>query len=315
MVTIAHHKNVALDMDSTMCKIVKGEGTMKLVTNLFLSILGMLLLSTVSIHAQYQMEELGRGVVAVKMANNGVYVGWRMLASDPDSISFNVYRGSTKINDFPITNSTNFTDDEGSVNDTYHVVPVLGGAEQAASETVTPWSQNYTSIPLQRPAGGTTPDGVAYTYNANDCSVGDLDGDGEYEIVLKWDPSNSKDNASDGYTGNVYLDGLEMHGTRLWRIDLGINIHAGAHYTQFMVYDLDGDGKAELACKTAPGTKDATGDYLRLGPAAGTDHTADYRNPSGRVLAGPEYFTIFNGETGVELATTEYDPPRGDLAS
>ena len=119
--------------------------------------------------------------------------------------------------------------------------------------------QPYLRVPLQVPPGGTTPIGEAYTYSANDTSVGDLDGDGEYEMVVKWDPSNAKDNSQEGYTGNVYLDAYTLDGTRLWRIDLGRNIRAGAHYTQFIVYDLDGDGKAEVAAKTADGTVDGAG--------------------------------------------------------
>src|SRR5690606_34600931 len=111
----------------------------------------------------------------------------------------------------------------------------------------------------QQPSGGTTPDGVSYTYTANDASVGDLDGDGNYEIILKWDPTNSKDNAHSGYTGPVYIDAYKLDGTRMWRINLGRNIRAGAHYTQFLVYDLDGDGRAEIVFKTADGTVDGTG--------------------------------------------------------
>jgi rhamnogalacturonan endolyase len=268
-----------------------------------------------SAFGQYQLEDLNRGVVAVRKSDTSIFVSWRLLATDPDTVSFNVYRGSTKVNDSVITNSTNFIDYGGSVSDFYHVKPVLGGIEQEPSDTVSAWSTRYITVPLQRPAGGTTPDAVSYTYSPNDASVGDLDGDGEYEIVLKWDPSNSHDNSHNGYTGNVFIDAYEIDGTRLWRIDLGINIRAGAHYTQFMVYDLDGDGKSELACKTAPGTKDATGSYLSLGPAADADHEADYRQSLGFILTGPEYFTIFNGETGDELATTDYIPPRGDVAS
>lgn len=267
------------------------------------------------VFGQYQIEDLKRGVVAVRKSDTSVFVSWRLLATDPDTVSFNVYRGSVKVNDSLISNSTNFIDYGGSVSDLYHVKPVLGGVEQEASDTVAAWGQRYTTVPLQRPAGGTTPDAVSYTYSPNDASVGDLDGDGEYEIILKWDPSNSHDNAHDGYTGNVFIDAYEIDGTHLWRIDLGINIRAGAHYTQFMVYDLDGDGKSELACKTAPGTRDATGEYLELGPASGADHEADYRNSSGRILSGPEYFTIFDGETGNELATTDYIPPRGSVSS
>jgi rhamnogalacturonan endolyase len=280
-------------------------------------VLLILLLTAVvtSLSGQYQLENIDRGIVAVKLSGTGVFLSWRLLDSDPDSIAFNVYRGTTRLNAEPLVYVTNYTDNSGTTTDTYHVKPVLDGVEQSASETVQPWAQNYLSIPLVAPAGGTTPDAVAYSYNANDCSTADLDGDGKYDIVLKWDPSNSKDNSQSGYTGNVFLDAYKLDGTRLWRIDLGINIRAGAHYTQFMVYDLDGDGKAELACKTAPGTKDASGNYISLGPAASASHTTDYRNGSGYILSGPEYFTIFNGETGVEIATADYDPPRGDLAS
>ena len=151
--------------------------------------------------SQYQTEELDRGIVAVSTSDTSVFISWRLLATDPDSISFNVYRDDTRINDTLVVNSTNFVDCHGSSSDTYHVVPVLGGVEQVGSDTVQPWTQNYRAIPLQIPAGGTSPGGSAYTYNANDCSTGDLDGDGEYEIVLKWDPSNSKGQFTDRVHG------------------------------------------------------------------------------------------------------------------
>lgn len=254
----------------------------------------------------YQLENIDRGLVAVAVQDSGVFLSWRLLVSDPDSVEFNVYRGSEIVNEEPISISTNFIDSAGTVNDTYSIVPVIEGVEQEASKEVSPWAQNYKTIPLQRPAGGQTPDGVDYTYSPNDASAADLDGDGEYELVLKWDPSNSKDNSQDGYTGNVYLDGLEMDGTLLWRIDLGRNIRAGAHYTQFMVYDLDGDGKAEVACKTADATIDGVGTVIG-------DADADYRNSSGYILSGPEYFTIFDGLTGEVLETTDYLPARGQV--
>jgi rhamnogalacturonan endolyase len=254
-----------------------------------------------------QMENLDRGLTAVKVSN-GVYVGWRMLGTDSSSVSFNIYRDGTKITSSPITNSTNYLDTAGTNSSSYYIRPVINGAEQQQSESAGVWSQNYLSIPLQIPAGGTTPDGVAYTYSANDCSVGDLDGDRQYEIVVKWDPSNSKDNSQSGYTGNVYLDAYKLNGTRLWRIDLGRNIRAGAHYTQFMVYDLDGDGKAEVACKTADGTVDGRGTVIG-------SSSADYRNSSGYILSGPEYLTIFNGQTGAALTTVNYEPARGTVSS
>lgn len=258
------------------------------------------------LQAQYRMENINRGVVAVRTSSSQVYVGWRMFGTDPSSVGFNVYRGSTKLNSSPITNSTNYVDNTSS-NSTYIVRPVINGVEQAASESASVWTQPYMAINLQRPSGGTTPDGVAYTYSPNDCSVGDLDGDGQYEIVVKWDPSNSKDNSQSGYTGNVYLDAYEFNGTRLWRIDLGRNIRAGAHYTQFMVYDLDSDGKAEVACKTGDGTRDGQGTVIG-------SSSADYRNSSGYILSGPEYLTIFNGQTGAAMVTTNYVPARGNVS-
>ncbi|MDP4181425.1 MAG: dockerin type I domain-containing protein [Bacillota bacterium] len=253
---------------------------------------------SVSGAAPRQMENLNRGVVAVKVSN-GVFVSWRMFGTDPSDIGFNVYRNGTKLNSSPITSSTNYVDAGGSTGSTYAVRPVLNGQEQAASETASVWGQNYLQIPIQAPSS---------IYSANDCSVGDLDGDGQYEIVLKWDPSDSKDNSQAGVTSDVYIDAYRLNGTRLWRIDLGKNIRAGAHYTQFMVYDLDGDGKAEVACKTADGTKDSKGVVIGNG-------SADYRNTDGYILSGPEYLTVFNGLTGAAVTTVNYDPPRGTVSS
>lgn len=254
-----------------------------------------------------QAEYLDRALVAVKR-EGGVYVGWRMLGTDPSDIAFNLYRNGAKVNATPITGATNLLDASGTDSSVYVLKTVdASGKEQTASKETAVWQTNYWSIPLQKPAGGITPAGEAYAYSANDTSVGDLDGDGSYELIVKWDPSNSHDNSQAGYTGNVYIDAYKLDGTRLWRIDLGKNIRAGAHYTQFMVYDLDGDGKAEVALKTADGTIDGTG-------AAIGDATADHRNSSGYVLEGPEYLTVFNGLTGKAMTTTDYDPPRGVVA-
>ncbi|MED4954941.1 rhamnogalacturonan lyase [Paenibacillus sp. FSL R5-0527] len=264
-------------------------------------------LSTASAAAPRQAEKLGRGLVAVKVGG-GVFVSWRLLGTEELSVSFNLYRNGTKVNSSPITNSTNYLDTAGTTSSSYTVRAIVNGTEQSASPAARVWANNYLDVPIQIPPGGTTPDGVSYTYSANDASVGDLDGDGEYEIVLKWDPSNSKDNSQSGYTGNVYLDAYKLNGTRLWRIDLGKNIRAGAHYTQFLVYDFNGDGKAEVVCKTADGTVDGTG--VTIGNAG-----ADYRNSSGYILSGPEYLTVFNGQTGKALSTIDYVPPRGNVSS
>jgi rhamnogalacturonan endolyase len=221
-----------------------------------------------------------------------------------------VYRNGTKITSSPITNCTNYFDASGTTSAAYTVRPIINGTELTANSAKATWTNPYLLVNLQKPADGTTPSGEAYSYSPNDLSVGDLDGDGQYEIIVKWDPSNSKDNSQSGYTGNVFIDAYKINGTQLWRIDLGKNIRAGAHYTQFMVYDLDGDGKAEVAMKTAPGTRDGNGVVLGGGNA-----NTDYRNSSGYILSGAEYLTVFNGETGAAMATTDYVPARGTVSS
>ncbi|WP_106326157.1 rhamnogalacturonan lyase [Actinoplanes italicus] len=255
-------------------------------------------------------EKLDRGLISLRSAK-GNFLSWRLLESDPAGVAFNVYRGSNKINTAPITAGTNYTDLGGPAGAAYTVRPVVGGAEVAtlaAEEPTVGLLAAYQDVPIQIPSGGTTPDGVSYTYSANDASVGDLDGDGQYEIVLKWDPSNAKDNSQSGYTGNVFIDAYKLNGTRLWRIDLGRNIRAGAHYTQFQVFDYDGDGRAEVAMKTADGTKDGGG--VVIGSSS-----ADYRNSSGYILSGPEFLTVFNGQTGRAMATANYVPARGTVSS
>jgi hypothetical protein len=202
--------------------------------------------------------------------------------------------------------NSNYLDKDGSLNSSYYICTITDNQEIDASEVVSVWQENYLAIPLVKPEGGITPAGDSYVYHANECSVGDLTGNGKYDIILKWDPSNQKDNAHDGYTGNVFLDAYTLQGEMLWRIDLGRNIRAGAHYTQFMVYDLDGDGKAEIVMKTADGTVDGRGNIIG-------DPNADYRTDKGRILSGPEYLTVFDGETGEALHTINYKPARGNI--
>lgn len=253
-----------------------------------------------------QAEFLDRGVLAVQSAD-GVLVSWRLLGHEPYGLSFNVYRDGRRLNRRPLSGATNYLDPGGTETSVYKVRPVLAGFElpNLGRDSARVWNE-YHSVPLQRPAGGLTPAGEAYVYHANDASVGDLNGDGDYEIVLKWDPSNAKDNSQSGYTGNVFIDAYELDGTLLWRIDLGRNIRAGAHYTQFMVYDFDGDGRAEVAIKTADGTTDAKGQVVG-------DAAADYRNTAGYVLDGPEFLTMFDGASGKALETIPYVPPRGSV--
>lgn len=259
-----------------------------------------------------QAEYLDRGLVAVN-TEEGVFLSWRFLGTDDENTAFNVYRDGKVITDKPVADKTNYVDKEYTQGSKYYVEAVITDkngniiqSEADVSKEVSPLEKNYFDIPLSKPEALTMPDKSTCTYTPNDASAGDLDGDGQYEIILKWDPSNAQDNSKDGYTGNVYIDAYKMDGTFLWRIDLGVNIRAGAHYTQFMVYDLDGDGRAELVCKTADGTVDGKGNVIG-------DGAADYRSSAGRILEGPEYLTLFDGLTGEVLDTIDYEPPRGNV--
>ena len=264
------------------------------------------------------MEHLDRGVVALPAQGKGIFVSWRMLGTDSKNVCFDVVRDDKVIASH--IKATNYTDQDGKAAHTYQIVtyqemPKADGiAPREVSQKVKPWTDLYKSLPIDRPKGGTTPDGRSYTYTPNDCSVGDVDGDGEYEIILKWDPSNSHDNSHNGYSGDVIFDCYKLRGKKLWRINLGKNIRAGAHYTQFLVYDFDGDGKAEMICKTSAGSKDgkekfvneaATDEDIRC-----LDNKADYRNGAGRVQTGPELLTVFNGKTGQAIHTIWYNPNR-----
>jgi rhamnogalacturonan endolyase len=247
-----------------------------------------------------QMENLCRGVVAVRTGSSN-FVSWRLLGYEPEEIAFNVYRDGTKVNPAPLDKVTHFIDAAGSAGARYTVRAVLKGVEQSDSEQVATWPQNYLTIRLSAPSG----------YTAGDTSVGDLDGDGHYELVVKWE-SMPRDNSQAGVTGTPKLDAYELDGTRLWRIELGRNIREGAHYTQFIVYDFDGDGSAEVALKTAPGTRDGTDAPVVVG---NDRDDADYRNADGYVLSGPEYLTVFSGRTGKNLATTRFEVARGNVSA
>ena len=283
-----------------------------------LTVLGLLLLVAPPAHSQKLVENLGRGLVAVPTSGTEVYVGWRLLGTDPATTAFNLYRTTgdgdpVRLNASPITQTTDFVDTTVDLTkeNRYFVRPLLKSVELQASAPFTlpvdASVQQYVSVPIQRPPNGSDPLRGTWSYSANDGSIGDLDGDGQFEIVLKWDPSNARDTASTGYSGNQVLDAYKLDGTLLWRIDLGRNIRSGAHYTQFMVYDFDGDGKAEVAGKTADGAVDGRGNVIG-------DPNADWISRDsatrGRILTGPEYLTVFDGMTGAALATTDYVPSR-----
>ena len=265
-------------------------------------------------------EKLDRGVVAVRQADGRAFISWRTLMTDPKGAAFDVYRNGQKLNQAPLTKGgTWFIDDNPTDEAVYEVRCEMEegrGKKEDISHLTSSISHQPSSLfplpsaifPLPSPIGYLPiplqkPDDM---HTANDASVADVDGDGQYEIILKWDPWNAHDNSHDGMTGPTLLDCYRLNGERLWRIDLGQNIRSGAHYTPFIVYDLDGDGKAELMVKTADGTRDAKGTVIG-------DSLADYRNPAGRILTGPEYISVFNGLTGAVMDTKPYIPERGDV--
>lgn len=276
-------------------------------TNFAFTIITAFAILTNGVHAERQMDKLTRGLVAVKQEDS-VFVSWRSFAHDPDDLAFNLYRQTDesdpiRVNADPLTGGTNYIDKEADTkqNLRYFVRPIADGKEQEPSASVSAWDQPYLEIPIQ----------PIPQYRPGDASIADLDGDGEYEIVLH-QASRGRDNAHAGITGTPVFDAYKLDGTHLWRIDLGINIREGEHYTQFMVYDLDGDGRAEMACKTADGTKDGTGKVIG-------DPEKDWRIKDedsrrlGRILEGPEFFTIFDGRTGAALKTVDYIPSRDPI--
>ena len=277
---------------------------------------------------QLNLEHLNRGVVAFRDGAQ-VIVSWRTLSADAIGQPFDVFRNGQKLNTAPLTKGGSFFIDSQplTVDATYEV---RGGSCDGSFTLKADTPNGYLPLKLQKPAAGTTPDGETFTYSANDASVADVDGDGQYEIILKWDPSNAHDNAHDGYTGPTLFDCYRLDGTLLWRIDMGINIRSGAHYVPFIAYDLDGDGKAEFIVKTSDGTRDGLGqiigdslaDYRHRAPENAHNPTPERewskynkqgRPKTGRILTGAEYITVFNGITGKAMDTKPYIPERGNL--
>ena len=241
------------------------------------------------------MEKLDRAVLAVR-TGSGNYIGWRLFGTDPEDIAFNVYRGSTKLNSSPITDSTNFLDTSGTPTDVYSIRAIIDNAEQTGSKTVSVKSDYYFDIPLEQIPGDTD-----WSYTANDAAVGDLDGDGEYEVVIKRFSALTKDT-----TEHPVIEAYRMDGTFMWRINLGPNYLSGEDVDiNPIVYDLDSDGFAEVALRTCEGLTDGEGNYT--GDTDG-DGIVDYRGYSGSnyIDAGPEFLSIFDGKTGKELAKTDY---------
>ena len=233
-------------------------------------------------------EKLDRGLVAMLNKQQQVYLGWRLLAADPKDVAFNVYRGAEggapeKLNAEPVSKTTDFIDAKPLAGKAvqYWVRPIINGQEGAASEKTSVANagkdQAFISLKLQG------------DYTFQKVGLADLNGDGRYDYVVK-QPRDNIDpyeqywsRSPDTYKIEAYLN----DGTFLWRYDLGWAIERGIWYSPYMVYDFDGDGKAEVACKTGEG---------------------DPRDPDGHVTKGPEYLTILDGMTGKEVTRVPWVP-------
>lgn len=293
-------------------------------------------------------ERLGRGVVAFRNTPDSVCVQWRYLPSEPEDVSFEVFRNGRLIATRGANESTFLMDYyPESVHAEYFVRPVYknGRVPSDLNKETVPFYTGKWTLPAHAPIGYVdiplnpvaAPEGVSY--NANDATMADLDGDGQMEIVLKWDPSDSRDNSQSGITSPTILEALRLDGTSLWRINLGRNIRSGAHYTPFIVADLDGDGCAELLVRTSDGTIDGTGSVLGDPKADHVRHPdhgeyqangnprEQFRGPGwpdnmdrkarrgGFIYKGPEWVTCFDGRTGKALSTVDYIPERGDISA
>ncbi|MGO4893769.1 rhamnogalacturonan lyase family protein [Flavobacterium sp. W21_SRS_FM6] len=250
------------------------------------------------------LEFLDRGLVVMPTADGNV-LSWRFLGSDSQKVSFKIYKNDELLTTNYVIDRTFYEDKTGLATDSYQVKAFVSEQEVGASKKRSAWTNSYLSIALNKPENGFV-EGSEYSYSANDASAADLDGDGQYELLVKWYPSNAKDNAQSGATGDTLIDAYTMEGKQLWRINLGPNIRSGAHYTQFMAFDFDQDGRAEIAMKTADGTIDGRGTVIG-------DPTAIYRNASGYILDGPEFLTMFDGLSGEALDTINYEPARGNV--
>ena len=244
------------------------------------------------------MEYLDRGIYAIK-SGNGMFISWRFNANDADDAEFQLFRDNQLIYTSKAGDPTDFWDASGSASSNYRVDTIVNGVVKSSDSCKFTSGTNYFDIPLNSPGS---------IYSPNDCCVGDVDGDGQYEIFMKWDPNDSQDNSKTGPTSKVYIDCYTLEGKQLWRIDMGKNVRAGQHYTQMCVADFDCDGKAELITKTCDGTVDGKGKVIG-------DGSKNWVNSAGTILDGPEYLTLFEGATGAALDTIDFPVPRGDATS
>ena len=259
--------------------------------------------------AQRQTDHLDRGLVAMKVSG-GVYLSWRILAEEYYDVTYNVYRDGTKITDEPISVS-NFTDKSGTTSSKYTVAAVIGGKEQDQCQAPDVWASSYKEIRL-------THEGIKSTLIPNDACCADVDGDGELEILMKFDnwseieqsyPKNGPKVGGVDTKEYSIFEVLKQDGTRLWWVNCGPNMGDFQNNEQNIVaYDWDGDGKAEAIMRAADGTV--------IHKADGTTYTVGEKNVNYRAATGggtnwfmhdgAEYLVYMNGATGEVYQCIDY---------
>ena len=252
-------------------------------------------------------EKMNRGLVAFNTDDNTTFISWRYFDGE-QNYTYRLYRNGVKMVETKRTSHT--LPIESKPTDKYKLEVVSGGNVIDEAE-VSPYSQ-MMKVALQKPDASVTNNSSSYT--PNDISIGDVDNDGEMELFVKWNPEDSRDSGKNGRSSNCVIDCYKMNGTRLWSVNLGPNIRAGAHYTQMLVFDFNGDGRAEMICKTASWSKDGQGKYVsEAGDAdikAAAQNSKSFRNSNGHILEGPEFLTVFDGQTGAAIHTIWYNPDR-----
>ena len=262
---------------------------------------------------------LGRGLMSLSLTGAGMgsgnLVSWRAFANDGRQYKYKLFRGTnattqtTKLNSGNfISGKTNFLDTSGGAA-SYYKLEVYDENNKLIDTQVSEktWGNQTKVIDLE---GGAPTDiwGRGATYTPNDASICDMDGDGEYEIILKWSPSNEKDAAKSGTTSPEYYGCYKLDGKRLWILTGGPNMFSSAHTSPFVAWDLDGDGFGEFMIKTAPGAIDGEGNYLSVD----TNPKANHLSGRGKQDNGPEWITVFDGRTGAELKTINYHTKYAD---
>ena len=280
-------------------------------TKRFFMMSALLLTMVVGVFAQRKTDALDRGLIAIQ-TTSGVYCSWRILGEEYYDVKYNLYRDGTKVNSEPLSVS-NCSDAAGTAGSKYTVKAVVRGTEQAASKEATVWTNSYFEITPQHDPS------ITSTLVPNDACCADVDGDGELEILIKYD--NKEEISSlfpkEGHNGEYTIfEVLKMDGSLLWWVNCGPNMGDFQNNEQnIAAYDWDQDGKAEALMRLSEGSvihmKDGSTYTIGADGKNGTAWT-NYRTP--KVEGGVEWFTHYgneflvylNGESGVPYQVMEF---------